>query len=161
MSAFIRTTILSLLPISPLVLGPPGSPSSLFAVAQHPPDPTLPPCDDTCTTSCGIDRCEQGCDAPVDWAWCDAYCLWCRRESSSCGFAGTEHWNDEVCAPCRDSCWCFMRWYCVPDETTSATATVSSTSAVPVPTASGIGAGSLVGINGRLREAIGNRADRA
>ena len=108
-----HTAILAiLLPLSPLLF---PSSSPFGALAQHPPDPTLPPCDETCTGSCGIDRCEQGCDAPLDWAWCDSHCLWCRRESSSCGFAGTEHWNDEECAPCRESCWCFMRWYCVPD----------------------------------------------
>ncbi|KAI5917603.1 hypothetical protein F4810DRAFT_716331 [Camillea tinctor] len=70
-------------------------------------------------SSCGW-FCNQGCSAPLDRAEC-ARCLYCRRESSSCGFldvSGT--WtedppSEELCASCAGGCWCYGDWYCADD----------------------------------------------
>ncbi|KAI0157160.1 hypothetical protein GGR52DRAFT_192714 [Hypoxylon sp. FL1284] len=82
--------------------------------------PALAACADTCK-SCGW-YCNQGCDAALDRTECDR-CLYCRRESSSCGFIPIgDTWThdppaDELCAACEAGCWCGGDWYCMDNVT--------------------------------------------
>ncbi|KAI0880903.1 uncharacterized protein GGS22DRAFT_197225 [Annulohypoxylon maeteangense] len=72
-------------------------------------------------TSCGW-YCNQGCDALLDRAECSR-CLYCRRESSSCGFIDiadtwtTDPPSAEMCEACDLGCWCHGDWYCMDGTT--------------------------------------------
>ncbi|KAI1385144.1 uncharacterized protein F4822DRAFT_412178 [Hypoxylon trugodes] len=88
-------------------------------------------------SSCGW-YCNQGCSAPLDRTECNR-CLYCRRESSSCGFIDiSDTWthdapSDELCAACNDGCWCHGDWYCMD----TATAAPPGSPPTPKPTPTG------------------------
>ncbi|KAI0013571.1 hypothetical protein F4779DRAFT_342436 [Xylariaceae sp. FL0662B] len=93
--------------------------------------------------SCGW-FCNNGCDAALSSPDC-ARCLYCRRESSSCGFVDIgDTWtddppSDELCDACGAGCWCHGAWYCMDDGGSPTpyppTPTLTSTS-TSTPTAS-------------------------
>ncbi|KAI0381207.1 hypothetical protein F5Y04DRAFT_85962 [Hypomontagnella monticulosa] len=66
--------------------------------------------------------CNQGCSAPLVQTECNR-CLYCRRESSSCGFMDiSDTWthdppSEELCAACNAGCWCHGDWYCMDNAT--------------------------------------------
>ncbi|KAI4864454.1 hypothetical protein F4820DRAFT_423601 [Hypoxylon rubiginosum] len=102
-------------------------------------------CADTCK-SCGW-YCNQGCDASSlpsspDLSGCNR-CLYCRRESSSCGFVDIgDTWtvdppSDELCAACDAGCWCHGDWYCADNATgppPPSPPTRTSSVVLPLPT---------------------------
>ncbi|KAI6088360.1 hypothetical protein F4821DRAFT_258192 [Hypoxylon rubiginosum] len=75
----------------------------------------------TCNSTCGF-YCNNGCDASLDYTECSR-CLYCRRESSSCGYIDIgDTWTqdpptDELCAACTAGCWCHGDWYCMDNAT--------------------------------------------
>ncbi|KAI0159834.1 hypothetical protein GGR57DRAFT_438897 [Xylariaceae sp. FL1272] len=84
--------------------------------------------------SCGL-YCNSGCTAPLDYTKCSE-CLYCRRESSSCGFveisAGQTNPPDPAyCAACEEGCHCYIDAKCYDNVTITPP---SSSAAVPVPT---------------------------
>ncbi|KAI8949409.1 hypothetical protein F4801DRAFT_553505 [Xylaria longipes] len=94
-----------------------------------------PSCDASCQ-SCGL-YCNEGCAAPLDLTECNR-CLYCRRESSSCGFVPIQ-WTTNppdpaYCAMCEQGCHCHIDAKCY--DNTTVTATPSSSAA---PTASLVG----------------------
>ncbi|KAI0425219.1 hypothetical protein F5Y09DRAFT_110904 [Xylaria sp. FL1042] len=95
-----------------------------------------PSCDPSCK-SCGL-YCNEGCNAPLDLAECNR-CLYCRRESSSCGFVDISgSWSQDppdpaYCAMCSDGCHCYIDAMCYDNTTTTTTASPSgSPSAAPL-----------------------------
>ncbi|KAI2627617.1 hypothetical protein GGR54DRAFT_636741 [Hypoxylon sp. NC1633] len=66
--------------------------------------------------------CNQGCAAPLVQGDC-ARCLYCRRESSSCGFIDIgDTWTQDppseaLCDACDRGCWCHGDWYCADNAT--------------------------------------------
>ncbi|KAH8162559.1 hypothetical protein CIB48_g5669 [Xylaria polymorpha] len=95
----------------------------------------FPSCDPSCK-SCGL-YCNEGCAAPLDLAQCNQ-CLYCRRESSSCGFVtiqgGSNPPDPAFCAMCEQGCHCYIDAKCY--DNTTVTVTPSSSAA---PTASLVG----------------------
>ncbi|KAI1396629.1 hypothetical protein F4819DRAFT_474824 [Hypoxylon fuscum] len=84
--------------------------------------------------------CNQGCDPLLDSTEC-ARCLYCRRESSSCGFLDiSDTWtqdppSEEVCDACNAGCWCHGDWYCMDNATGPPPGSPpTKTSAVVLPT---------------------------
>ncbi|KAI0414542.1 hypothetical protein F5X98DRAFT_349074 [Xylaria grammica] len=83
-----------------------------------------PSCDASCK-SCGL-YCNNGCAAPLDFAECSR-CLYCRRESSSCGFVDiggswTENPPDPAyCAMCSEGCYCHIDAKCYDNVTATVT----------------------------------------
>ncbi|OTA65743.1 hypothetical protein K449DRAFT_431192 [Hypoxylon sp. EC38] len=71
--------------------------------------------------SCGW-YCNQGCDPLLSRTECNR-CLYCRRESSACGFMDiSDTWthdppSEELCAACNAGCWCHGDWYCMDNAT--------------------------------------------
>ncbi|KAI0478304.1 hypothetical protein F4859DRAFT_479317 [Xylaria cf. heliscus] len=93
----------------------------------------FPSCDPSCQ-SCGL-FCNEGCAAPLDLAKCNE-CLYCRRESSSCGFVdisgGASNPPDPAyCAQCEQGCHCYIDAKCYDDTTT----TIPPSSGAAAPTA--------------------------
>ncbi|KAI0202499.1 hypothetical protein F4808DRAFT_77252 [Astrocystis sublimbata] len=93
-----------------------------------------PSCDPSCK-SCGL-YCNSGCAAPLTMSECDR-CLYCRRESSSCGFVqigsgDTNPPDPALCAACQDSCYCRIDAKCY-DNITFTNPPSSSHSATPTP----------------------------
>ncbi|KAI1360563.1 hypothetical protein F5Y08DRAFT_45982 [Xylaria arbuscula] len=93
-----------------------------------------PSCAPDCK-SCGL-YCNEGCTAPLNQTECDR-CLYCRRESSSCGYVNisggwTENPPDPAyCALCQEGCHCKIDAMCYDNVTI--TPPVSATpSATPV-----------------------------
>lgn len=90
-----------------------------------------PSCDPSCK-ACGL-YCNEGCAAPLVLSECNK-CLYCRRESSSCGFVqigGSDDQPDPAyCAQCQESCHCYIDAKCY--DNTTITTTASST---PTPSA--------------------------
>ncbi|KAI0400676.1 hypothetical protein F4802DRAFT_609976 [Xylaria palmicola] len=89
-----------------------------------------PSCDAGCK-SCGL-YCNEGCAAPLDLGECNR-CLYCRRESSSCGFV-TIQWTSDppdpaYCALCSAGCHCRIDARCYDDD--SPPPPGSSSSSVP------------------------------
>ncbi|KAI0100994.1 hypothetical protein GGR51DRAFT_563644 [Nemania sp. FL0031] len=85
--------------------------------------------------SCGL-YCNYGCAAPLDATKC-SQCLYCRRESSSCGFVQIGSSSDPpadpaYCAMCDNSCHCYIDAKCYDNVTITATPTSASPSASPV-----------------------------
>ncbi|KAI8623609.1 hypothetical protein F5Y19DRAFT_370584 [Xylariaceae sp. FL1651] len=84
-------------------------------------------CDPSCQ-SCGL-YCNYGCTAPLDATECSR-CLYCRRESSSCGFVDISgSWTEDppepaYCAMCDQACHCYIDAQCY-DNTTTTTASPS------------------------------------
>ncbi|POS73487.1 hypothetical protein DHEL01_v208122 [Diaporthe helianthi] len=89
-----------------------------LAFLIHPASSQWPSCDPSCK-SCGL-ICDQGCESPLNLTECTAKCLYCRRESSSCGWvqltppSGSD---DEFCEQCYGSCWCKIGAMCYDDYT--------------------------------------------
>ncbi|KAI0873118.1 hypothetical protein GGS24DRAFT_464912 [Hypoxylon argillaceum] len=106
-------------------------PTALAAAAAS----GFPSCAASCK-ACGL-YCNYGCTAPLDTSSC-SQCLYCRRESSSCGFvqigAGSSPPPDPAyCAMCADACHCFIDAMCYDNATTTVTGSASaSPSASPV-----------------------------
>ncbi|KAI1126293.1 hypothetical protein F5Y10DRAFT_215417 [Nemania abortiva] len=92
--------------------------------------------------SCGL-YCNYGCAAPLTTSACDQ-CLYCRRESSSCGFvqigsSSNPPADPAFCAMCSDSCHCFIDAKCYDNTTATTTGSASaSPSASPVGPVTGL-----------------------
>ncbi|GAP82753.1 hypothetical protein SAMD00023353_0102890 [Rosellinia necatrix] len=87
-----------------------------------------PSCDPSCK-SCGL-YCNEGCTAPLVLSECNR-CLYCRRESSSCGFVQIGPSSDPppdpaYCAMCQDSCHCYIDAKCYDNTTTTASPSPSA-----------------------------------
>ncbi|KAI1825459.1 hypothetical protein F4861DRAFT_190523 [Xylaria intraflava] len=101
---------------------------ALTATAQ------FPSCDPSCQT-CEL-YCAQSCEAPLSLSMDSCgQCLYCRRESSSCGFAEVESSaSPDFCALCEQACQCNIAARCYSNSTTSATPSPSgSPTASPSP----------------------------
>ncbi|KAI0502766.1 hypothetical protein F5B22DRAFT_652770 [Xylaria bambusicola] len=94
-----------------------------------------PSCDPSCK-SCGL-YCNEGCVAPLDLTECQR-CLYCRRESSSCGYVDisggwTENPPDPAyCAQCSAGCHCRIDAKCYDGITITPPSSFTPT-ATPVP----------------------------
>ncbi|KAI0964804.1 hypothetical protein F4678DRAFT_454813 [Xylaria arbuscula] len=92
-----------------------------------------PSCDPDCK-SCGL-YCNQGCNAPLDISQCSD-CLYCRRESSSCGFVeigGSSNADPALCAMCQANCHCNIDAMCYDNTTTTTVSPSASPSVSPTP----------------------------
>ena len=72
----------------------------------------FPTCDPDCV-SCGL-ACDTGCEAPLDYDEC-SQCLYCRRESSSCGWFELSYNSTDdpdFCNRCYKGCWCHIGTVC-------------------------------------------------
>ncbi|KAI0903783.1 hypothetical protein F4824DRAFT_299603 [Ustulina deusta] len=104
-----------------------------LALAILPTALSFPSCDPSCKL-CGL-YCNEGCTAPLDLTECNR-CLYCRRESSSCGFVDIGgSWSEDppdpaYCAMCSEGCHCYIDAMCY-DNTTITTTASPSPSASP------------------------------
>ncbi|KAK8068999.1 hypothetical protein PG994_005615 [Apiospora phragmitis] len=95
----------------------------------------FPTCDPDCK-SCGL-GCSEGCDAPLAAADCQD-CLYCRRESSACGYLQLGGLDPSPhCQTCYSSCHCRLAAFCYDDlppvtTTTAGTAPPSAASMKPL-----------------------------
>ncbi|KAI1434423.1 hypothetical protein GGR50DRAFT_662409 [Xylaria sp. CBS 124048] len=108
----------------------------LFATLALATAEAFPSCDPSCE-NCNL-YCNQGCPAPLDLSLqsCGG-CIYCRRESSACGFAEVDASNPvdpALCAQCEALCHCFIDAQCddgkpLPTITPTPSAAPSGTTA--------------------------------
>ncbi|KAI1172898.1 hypothetical protein F4777DRAFT_483780 [Nemania sp. FL0916] len=96
----------------------------------------FPSCAPDCK-SCGL-YCNEGCPAPLNQTECDR-CLYCRRESSSCGYVPIS-WTEDppdpaYCAQCSAQCHCYIDAMCYDGVTIPPPSSSSTVGPTPTPNA--------------------------